>query len=220
MENKTESVEELHEGSGVSEAGATLPDAGDDIATAIGGIAEAISTETGTPAPAAEVPAQPPKQLSEREYKELLRKFFTVRHARLTNCGHKFVPNIQPRNNCENCWWTFFNTHKELVELTDKFWAEFGKEALIGMRGKKYVTMFGRFMATVIRLKQEDEALRIANGNQNNEPGSSNGEGTQEGNPVPVATANEGREAEGSDFSFDILEQDVRFSSSTETGQA
>lgn len=213
MENQTESVAELYEGTGISEAGEAVPDLGDDISTTVG--AEAIQTGTGEPATPSEVPAPAPRELTERERKDLLRRFYTVRHERLTNCGHKFVPTAPPRNNCENCWWTFFQTHPALVETTDKFWQEFGKAALIGMRGEKYVKMFGRFMATVIQLQHEQEALKV--GNQNTEPGSTDGtEGTEEGNSVLVATIDEGGEVESSDFSLDLLEQDVRSTGAAE----
>lgn len=212
MENQIVAVEELHEGIGASEAGAEILSTCDDScghehSSDLTSDLKAVEPDSSQEVQrGAEVPAPKPPELTDRQIRDLRRKFFTVRHERLTNCEHRFVPTSQPRLNCENCWWTFFNTHPSLVQLTDKFYQEHGKAALIGMRGKRYVTMFGRFMATVNHMKQEEEALKAINGTQSNES-RSNSDGEEGGEDIRTAgSVDEGREAEGSSIGLSVSE--------------
>ena len=90
-------------------------------------------------------------------------KYFTVTHARLEACGHRFDLVNEPRNNCELCWINFFAYHPQLVETADQFFRTHGREPLIGMRGKKFVRFFTRYMSTLYREQQEREKATSVN---------------------------------------------------------
>lgn len=113
-------------------------------------------------------------------------KYFTVKHPMLTNCGHRLDMVNQPKNNCENCWYQWFNTHPQLVETADQFFRTHGKGPLIGMRGEKFFKMFVRYMATVIHFMKEEEALKVAQ-EKTNESSSGQASGSTEGNEGEVA---------------------------------
>jgi hypothetical protein len=115
-------------------------------------------------------------EITPRLIRKLRARYFTVRHPLLTNCGHKLDMINQPGNNCENCWYSFFNTHPQLVEVADQFYRTQGKGPMIGMRGVKFVKNFCRFMATVAHFKEEEK-----NVTENQQPGSNDGVETREG---------------------------------------
>jgi hypothetical protein len=104
---------------------------------------------------------RPPK-ITEKLLKQMRGHYFTVRHVVLENCGHKLDMINFPKTNCENCLYQFFNTHPQLVEVTDQFFRTHGKGPLIGMRGEKYFKAFVRYMATVIHFMKEEEELKAA----------------------------------------------------------
>jgi hypothetical protein len=104
---------------------------------------------------------RPPK-ITPKLLKQMRGHYFTVKHDVLTNCGHKMDRMNQPHNNCENCWYQFFNTHPQLVEVSDQFFRTHGKGPMIGMRGEKYFKNFVRFMATVIHFQKEELAIAAA----------------------------------------------------------
>jgi hypothetical protein len=106
---------------------------------------------------------------NERTMRMLRGKHFTVRHVYLQDCDHKIDMTNQPGNNCQNCWWTFFQTHAKLVEVANEVYRERGKNILIALRGKKFFVMFCRFMSTVHHFLEEQKekdnvhAAKIAN---------------------------------------------------------
>lgn len=106
---------------------------------------------------------------NERTMRMLRGKYFTVRHVYLQDCDHKIDMTNQPGNNCQNCWWTFFQTHAKLVEVANEVYRERGKNILIALRGKKFFVMFCRFMSTVHHFLEEQKekdnvhAAKIAN---------------------------------------------------------
>ena len=53
-----------------------------------------------------------PKQMTRQVWKQMMRMHFTVRRGRAQPCGHKINIEADPRNNCENCWFTYFNNNK------------------------------------------------------------------------------------------------------------
>jgi hypothetical protein len=109
---------------------------------------------------------RPQKPLSEREIRELRRVYFTVRHDTLKECGHKHDRIHEPKNNCERCWFVFFNTHGELIQTADKAFQENGKNFIESIRGRKFLKYFLRYMATIAQLRkvlQENEDARQAN---------------------------------------------------------
>ncbi len=73
----------------------------------------------------------PPEQMTLRQFKQLRGKYFTVKHKRMTPCGHRLDQINEPRNNCEFCWFAFFQTHGELVQTADRAYQEQGIEFLI-----------------------------------------------------------------------------------------
>lgn len=103
--------------------------------------------------------------LTERTMAMLRNRYFTVRHVFLANCQHKLDMINQPKNNCDSCWFQFFNTHSTLVEIARDFHQQYGKERLIAMRGKKFFVAFCRFMSTVHHILEEQK-LKERNDNQ------------------------------------------------------
>lgn len=150
-----------------------------------------------------------PPQLTDRLLRVLRGKYFTVRHPFLIDCGHKLDMINQPKNNCGNCWFQFFNTHGELVQVADQFYRTHGKNAMIGMRGEKFVKNFGRFMVTVLKMKEEEAASESSNPEGSN-PDSIDGNevGTQ---ATAASETNDQRgEVESRGISSGIHEQPVR----------
>ncbi len=104
--------------------------------------------------------------LTEKLLAKLRGKYFTVRHV-LLDCGHRLDMINEPANNCESCWFQFFNTHGKLIEVTHEIYVERGKEAINALRGKKYTKMYLRFMATVQHFLAEQKKQEINDGDQN-----------------------------------------------------
>ena len=99
-----------------------------------------------------------PGQLPEHQLRELRAKYFTVRHQRIIDCGHKLDALNEPRHrNCEACWFLFFETHPDLVTTADKAYLEQGRSFLDRMRGQKFTDFFVRYMATKLALQKEKE---------------------------------------------------------------
>jgi hypothetical protein len=128
-----------------------------------------------------------PPALTPQLMKRLRGKYFTVKHPRLT-CGHKLDMINQPKNNCGECWFAFFSTHPQLVEVAHQFYQTQGRGPMVGMRGSKFVKMFERFMATMFQemKKREQEAARVSQ-EQNSIPSESQQELSGE-TPVSPAT--------------------------------
>jgi hypothetical protein len=185
MEKETERLVQSNEGSGQRTAEAEVELPTDTELAAATDTAEIQSPVEGlrdeTPSGQAVEPDSPqdesippelrpdadgnPPQITDRLLRKLRSKYFTVRHPVLMECGHKLDMINQPGNNCESCWWNFFNSHGQLVEVADQFFRTHGKRAMEGMRGRKFVKNFCRFMATVYHFKQEEEA-RLAKANE------------------------------------------------------
>jgi hypothetical protein len=99
----------------------------------------------------------PVKPLTELQFRQLRRAYFTVRHDTVATCGHKIDRLNEPKNNCEYCWWAFFGSHGELVQTADKAFQEQGQNFLDKMRGQKFRKMFLRYMSTLARFQKEQE---------------------------------------------------------------
>jgi hypothetical protein len=120
-----------------------------------------IPDEPEAPVATDSEPAQPQKPLTEAQFRKLRGMYFTVRHHRVQPCGHLLDQINEPTfRNCEACWFTFFNSHGPLVEVTDKAFQEQGFRFLDKMRGKTYRVMFTRFMSTIAQMKRESDALQ------------------------------------------------------------
>ena len=101
-----------------------------------------------------------PRQISEAELKQLRRMYFTVRHDRVEECGHRFDRLNEPRTNCHYCWWAWFNSHGELVQTVDKAFQEQGAAFVIKLRGRKFLKGFLMYMSTLAKFQQEAEAMK------------------------------------------------------------
>ncbi len=152
-----------------------------------------------------------PPQLTETLMRTLRRKYFTVRHPQLEQCGHKLDMIAQPKNNCEICWWHFYNTHPQLVEVADQFFRTHGKNAMVSMRGVKFVKNFLRYMATVIHLMKEEGRLPSEPRNQEGgDAGSVDSRTSKVGETgSPIGTVDQGTEAEGGRISSGLHESTV-----------
>lgn len=111
--------------------------------------------------------------------KRLRGKYFTVRHVPMP-CGHKLdVVNEPSHRNCETCWFYFFNTHPQLVEVADQMYRTLGANAVMGLRGGKFVKMFKRYMATMYHIMKARED--VAGAQAGNDAGSLDGKAIEAG---------------------------------------
>jgi hypothetical protein len=144
---------------------------------------------------ACETPVQPQQRITPEQFRKLRGQYFTVRHHKVQPCGHLLDQINEPTfRNCESCWFCFFNSHAQLIEVADKAFQEQGPAFLDKMRGKKFTRMFKRFMSTIARLKKEsDERARAESSNDQAgevQGGSSIGESVgqgQDNQDVPTA---------------------------------
>jgi len=129
-----------------------------------------------------------PPEVTPALLSKLRGKYFTVRHVRLEDCGHLLDMINQPKNNCPDCWWTWFQTHPQLMETADQFYRTQGRKPLIAMRGLVFVRMFERTMATIIHRQREEQD---ESGNQQgSNAGSIDGQDDEagaSGNDTPVS---------------------------------
>jgi hypothetical protein len=231
METQTERLVQTDEGTGCSTAASDLP--ASTVRECCGGHftpdlkaveGDSVQESTGT----AETPAAPPKGyegvppelwpdkngnppvITERLLRSLRGKYFTVRHVRLGVCDHLLDMVNQPKNNCEQCWFQFFNTHPQLVEVADQFFRTHGKKPMVGMRGEKFVKMFLRYMATIIHLMKQEGRIPSESGNQQgNDAGSVNSQGDEAGVAGDGAASSDavdqGRKVEGGRISSGLI---------------
>ena len=98
----------------------------------------------------------PTNKLTERQFRELRNRYFTIRHIRVPDCGHKADSINEPTHrNCEYCWFFFLESHPDLVKVADEAYVEHGAAFIDKLRGRKFRVMFTRFMATKLALKKE-----------------------------------------------------------------
>ena len=119
-----------------------------------------------------------PKQMTRQVWKQMMRMHFTVRRGTAPGCGHKLssinVPNekgentlfitLDPRKNCDSCWFTYFNTNGQMTNIADECFREAGRDVLERSRGKRFVKYFLRFMSTIARFQREAAEKAAANG--------------------------------------------------------
>lgn len=78
-----------------------------------------------------------------------------LQYQRIPMCGHKLLIGEEPRHrNCESCWFTLFQLHKELVESCDEVFKTFGEAGLAKIRGPKFAKNFVKFMSTLATWKK------------------------------------------------------------------
>ena len=100
-------------------------------------------------------PKTPPMTLS--KFRELRGKFFTIRQEAVEPCGHPMGVQDEPQfRNCQHCWYAYFSQHTDLVTVLGKIMesSQDGVAAIDHIRGKKFRTMFQRFVKTLERLKE------------------------------------------------------------------
>jgi hypothetical protein len=132
--------------------------------------------ENSTEAPAKVEDAPPlPKDITPKEWKNIMRLYFTVRRNTVEPCGHKLDTNNDPRNNCNFCWFVFFQTHGEMTQTSDEIFQKYGRKALESLRGTKFVKNFLKFMAVLAIMKKQAEAQKENDGRSIGEPGSGGG---------------------------------------------
>jgi hypothetical protein len=147
-----------------------------------------------------------PKQMTRQVWKQMMRMHFTVRRARVKSCGHKFNIESDPRNNCDDCWFAYFQNNGQMTKIADECFTEAGRDVLERSRGKKFVRYFLRFMSTIARFQREAAELaerEKANGVEieSTAPSSDRGDSTTDsGEPRVVGEArNIGGISESSD---------------------
>lgn len=78
------------------------------------------------------------------------KKAAPLKYQRIPMCGHKFIPQQEPRHKgCESCWFTFFQVHGELTQAVEEVYQKQGEDFLAKLKGRAYVTNFLKFMSTV-----------------------------------------------------------------------
>lgn len=99
------------------------------------------------------------EMLGRSEIGKIRKQMLTRELPSIVTCGHKFDPELPPKNNCEGCWFQYLNQDgKKVLAYHDEYKAD--KQAMIGKYGSKFVKMYGRFMATVLQMKRrENEAV-------------------------------------------------------------
>jgi len=99
-----------------------------------------------------------PRQITEGQLRELRGKYFTIRHPRVPECNHKSDVINEPRHrNCQHCWFSWLESHPELVKVADEAYIEQGAAFLDKMRGRTFRVMFCRYMATKLKMQKEKE---------------------------------------------------------------
>ena len=106
---------------------------------------DAEVTEVKLPFKSGEKPPEQPKQpeLTRKQIGELRKRFLTREYSRVIACGHKFVPDSMPHNQCNACWEVFFKS-SDLVEIHDAL--QVSIPAVITLRGEVFVKQFRRFL--------------------------------------------------------------------------
>lgn len=188
-----------------------------DYAKAEAECAAANPVTLTAPTDSEEVPApilDPNKPLTERDFRGLRRMYFTVRHDVGKPCGHKVDRLNQPKNNCEYCWWIFFETHPDLVTTADRAYIDQGREFLDRIRGWKFRKYFLRYMSTKLKIQQEQERINAENKSREE----AGGEG-QEGSGLSVRAAeDQGTEVSSDQGTGDGAGREVRVEDVLTTG--
>lgn len=117
------------------------------------------------------------KELTKKDIGNIRRMYFTVKHSIVEECGHKYNDLQEPHNNCPHCWFSFFNSHGDMVKLADEvFHEQNGTKLLAKLKGDKFVKMFTHFMSTIARWKNEADKLKGNDGEGNTGDSSSTNE--------------------------------------------
>jgi hypothetical protein len=102
------------------------------------------------------------KMPTKKQIKEMFRIHFTVRRPTVKSCGHKINIQSDPRNNCADCWFSYFQNNGQMTQIADECFTQAGRDVLERSRGKKFVKFFLMFMSTIARFQREAAARAIA----------------------------------------------------------
>jgi len=84
-----------------------------------------------------------------------------VKYQRLV-CGHKFRHEFEPNHrNCERCFFTYFNLHRDLVKALDEGFQAGGPELIRRIKGSNYLHMWRKFMTTIAFVQAQQEAAKV-----------------------------------------------------------
>lgn len=99
------------------------------------------------------------KAITRAEFKKWRHDNVTVRYQKVPMCGHKFIPQVEPRHkSCEACWFAFFNVHGELTQAVEEAYQKQGAALIVKLKGNRFKNMFLKFMGTVAALKAASDA--------------------------------------------------------------
>jgi hypothetical protein len=147
------------------------------------------------------------KPMTRKQWKELMRLYFTVRHPRVRACQHRLDMARDPRHNCENCWFAYFKEQGQLVQTADECFVKAGRKALEAIRGKRFTKYFIRFMATLARFRAEQLAAEAAQETNDSNSGQQSNEASGDtGTAVVSGTPDVSGQMEGSEVSRSIAE--------------
>jgi hypothetical protein len=103
--------------------------------------------------------AQPDhKAPTESEIRTFRKQFITRILPTVATCGHKLDPEVPPSRNCIDCWFCYFNSNSERVQV----WAGMltepnGEEELVKFYGSKYVKRFKQFLVAIDSVRKHDK---------------------------------------------------------------
>lgn len=113
-------------------------------------------------------PIVPPK-MTRKVWKEMMRIHFTVRRPIVKSCGHKINITSDPRSNCPDCWFAYFQNNGQMTQIADECFTQAGRDVLTQSRGKKFVKYFLMFMSTMARFQREAAAAEAEKAKTNEE---------------------------------------------------
>lgn len=86
-----------------------------------------------------------------------------LKYQRIPMCGHKFIPETEPRHrHCESCWFTFFQVHGEFTQAVEEVFQKQGENFLAKLKGRGFTTNFLKFMSTVASFQASIAAAKAA----------------------------------------------------------
>jgi hypothetical protein len=89
------------------------------------------------------------KELTSTERGKMMNLYWTQRNKEVVACGHKLSEHAEPRNNCTDCWFAFFQMHGEFTQAVEECFQKEGRAVLVAFHGEKLVKQFLRFMGTL-----------------------------------------------------------------------
>jgi len=95
-----------------------------------------------------------PKPISLKDYKKAMGQLFTVRLDTVKACGHKFHPTNEPKTNCDDCWFAYFQVNGQTTQTAEECLAKEGKQTLTKIKGEKFTKRLLWFLCIIAKLKE------------------------------------------------------------------